>query len=262
MLAAGLVPAMLAGYVMMYRKREPLRDHLTTLLAFGAPLFACVLLLGLYNHLRFGSWTEFGVSYTLQGWQSARTYKFYSLARAPAGMFYYVLSPPHLSATFPFIRVDPALYLAPPADFYLEPVAGILPSVPLLLILLLAPLLYFGWYHPPLWLVAAPLLVAGLVLLVQVALAAGTMRYEVDFVTLLLVPALLLWFAGVNALKNARVWRVLAVTIFACLLSTTIIVQTAYSLVGYYDDLKRGSPKTYETIHSVFLPLERRLLRQ
>ena len=259
LLAAGLVPAVLAGYVILNRKREPLRDHLMTLLAFGAPLTACVFLLGLYNHLRFGSWTEFGVSYTLQGLQSARTYKFYSLARGSAGFFYYVLAPPHLSADFPFIRLDPAFYLPPPSGYILEPVAGILPNVPLLVILLLVPLLYLGSSHPPLtlWLAAAPLLAAGLVLLLQATLAAGTMRYEVDFATFLLVPALLLWFACVNALRYARAWRMITVTIFAGLLLVTIIVHTAFSLVGYYDNLKRGSPRTYEMIHAVFLPLER-----
>jgi hypothetical protein len=261
MLAAGLVPAVLAGYVVLNRKREPLLDQLTTLLAFGAPVTACVFLLGLYNHLRFGSWTEFGIGYTLQAWQSARTYKFFSLARLPPGMFYYGLAPPRLGVDFPFIRLDAAFYLPPPPGYYLEPVAGILPGVPLVAILFLAPLLYLGSHPPPLalWLTAGPLLATGLVLLVQAALAAGTMRYEVDFAIFLLVPALLLWFACANALRYASAGRMLTVTIFAGLLCVTVIVQTAFSLVGYYDNLKRGSPRTYEAIHSVFLPLERRL---
>jgi hypothetical protein len=46
----------------------------------------------------------------------------------------------------------------------------------------------------------------------------------------------------VNALRYARAWRMLTATTFAGPL-VTIIVHTAFSLVGYYDNLRRGSPR-------------------
>jgi hypothetical protein len=262
-LAAGLVPLVLGAYTMamMSRSRPSVRRYAAILLAFFGPVALCVLLLGLYNYIRFGSWTEFGIRYTLQGYQSPQTYKFYSLARLPAGLFYYLLAPPAFSAEFPFVTLAPARYLSPPPDFYLEPVGGLLPDSPLTIILLLSPaaLLFFRRERLALYLVCAALLVIGIELLLLYGVSAGTMRYEVDFAAFLLVPALLLWFGALNALKPDSERRALAGMAFGALLLATVIFNTAFSIVGYYDNLKRGEPAVYEAIHDVFRPLERLL---
>jgi hypothetical protein len=257
MLGAGLVALALAGNAIARRRDRALSDHVLTCLAFFGPVSVCVGLLGLYNWLRFGSWTEFGISYTLQGGESARTYAFYNVARMPAGLLYYLLVPPRFLAQFPFIVLQPHYYRSPPPGYYLEPVAGILTHVPLVGILVLWPVWLKRWLPGGLGLVAGASLAVGLVLLGLFCLAAGTMRYEVDFATFLLVPALLLWCSAVNALGQTGVSRVLVVSSFSLLLAVTVVFNTAFSLVGYYDNLKSGSPQIYEAIHEAFRPLER-----
>ena len=263
MLAAGLVPGVLALSVLWSRRDRPIRDQLITLLAFFGPLTVCVALLLVYNVLRFGSWTEFGVNYTLigvlPGGETVRTYKFYDAARVPFGLFYYVLAPPHYLAQFPFFFPQPWIYLVPPPNYYLEPTAGILPMCPLLVVWFFAPVLLAQSRGKPgsLWLVGAAIAGAGAVLLAQFTFAAVTMRYVVDFATLFLVPALLLWYGSLNTLRerSARARTALA-AVFIGLLAATVIVQTALSFVGTADNFKKGSPQTYEAIHALFRPVE------
>jgi hypothetical protein len=263
MLAAGLVPGVLALSAMVSRRDRPIRDHLITLLAFFGPLTVCVGLLLVYNVLRFGSWTEFGVNYTLigvlPGGETVRTYKFYDIARVPFGLFYYVLAPPHFTAEFPFIFPQAWVYLIPPANYYLEPVAGILPVCPLVIIWFFAPVLWLKSHGKPgpLWLVGGAIAGVGAVLLAQFTLAAVTMRYVVDFATLFLVPALLLWYGCLNALRGpAARTRTALSAVFLVLLAVTVIVQTGLSFVGASDNFKHGSPQTYEAVHALFRPLE------
>jgi hypothetical protein len=261
MLGAGLIPVVLAAYVMIGRRREEsLRQHLIAAMTFLAPVAACVFLLGLYNYLRFGSWTQFGLTYTLHGWISARTYQFTSVARLPAGLFYYLLAPPYVNGVFPFVRLAPRFFLKPPfPDYYLEPVAGLLPDAPFVAILLFAPAFFvaFRRSHAALCLFVAASMAVGLALLGLYSLWAGSMRYEIDFAMFLLIPSLLLWYAVLNTLGRTDRRRTLAGAAFALLLAVTVVFNTAFSITGYYDNLRTGSPHTYEAIHNFFRPLER-----
>jgi hypothetical protein len=213
--------------------------------------------------LRFGSWTEFGVGYTLigvlPGGETVRTYKFYDIARMPFGLFYYFLAPPHFAAVFPFIFPHAWIYLAPPPTYYIEPIAGLLPMCPLLVIWIAAPVLLRMSRATPrrLWLVGGAIGAVGAILLLQITCAAATMRYIVDFATFLIVPALLLWYGCLNALRGRfpRARTALA-TVFVLLLVATVIVQTGLSFVGPSDNFKRGSPRTYEAVHGLFRPVE------
>jgi hypothetical protein len=260
MLFAGLIPLVLVAYAMVQRRGESMRERLLTGLALAVPAGACVFLLGLYNYLRFDSWTQFGLTYTLHGWISARTYQFTSVARVPAGLFYYLLVPPYVTGQFPFVYLAPRFYLPPPApDYYLDPLAGLLPDAPVVAILLFA-LAFFAAFrrsHAALCLFAAASMGVGLVLLGLYSCWAGIMRYEVDFAMFFLIPSLLLWYGVLNTLGRTAWRRRLAVATFTLLLVVTVVVNTALSITGPYDNLRTGSPDTYEAIHGVFAPLER-----
>ena len=106
LLAAGIVPLALA-FFFLWKQREPGRRRLALLMALFAPLAVCIFLLGWYNYARFGSWTEFGLSYTLHGLGNPRFYQLFSLRRLPFGVLYYTLVPLNWSATFPFARLAP-----------------------------------------------------------------------------------------------------------------------------------------------------------
>jgi hypothetical protein len=256
MFAAGFVGLVLALFVIWQRRDRPWREQVWTLLALGGPAAVCLFLLLFYNYVRFGAWGEFGMRYTLQGYQSARTYVFFSLARAPMGFFYYVLVPPRIEPQFPFIFAEPGYFAAPPHDYWLERTAGILPTVPLLGMLLLAPAFWPTWRRRlPLSLVAGAMAVVGAVLLFLVCCAAATMRYEVDFATFFLIPALLLWCLAVTRFPPGDWRRRLVGTTFSVLLVSTVIVGAALSISGYYEDLKYGHPVTFLFLSDLFAPV-------
>ena len=75
------------------------------------------------------------------------------------------------------------------------------------------------------------------------------MRYEVDFASLLLIPALLVWFA--LARRTGRLLR--AVGLVA--ITWAAVVGIAISFEGYTDGLRTGKPEEYEFLEDVTSPL-------
>ncbi len=115
--------------------------------ALLGPVMAIGLLLMLYNVLRFGSPSEFGQKYQLAGFDIG-TREGNKLAYVPPGMWYYLLSRPHVTLGFPFIHLapPPASYpfTAPPEYDGVELVSGLLPSAPFVVFALAAPLVLRG----------------------------------------------------------------------------------------------------------------------
>ncbi|HKV42880.1 MAG TPA: hypothetical protein VJX67_27025 [Blastocatellia bacterium] len=260
LLAAGLVPVGIAVGSFATWRRGMSRNNIYALLALFGPLGACIFLLGLYNYLRFGSWTEFGMHYTLQGIISPKKYQFYSLARIPSGIVYYLLVPPFPSRRLPFFRIDPWAYRMPPPGYLLEPMIGVFSGAPFLAILGLAP-----WMSVRLWrsnrglLWATAVLAAiGMVLVGLYCTTAGTMRYEVDFATFLLVPALLFWCYGLETWEPGRKRRVARATLLV-LLASTIGFSLVVNVSGLLERLRQMEPRAYEAIDRPFRPLERLL---
>jgi hypothetical protein len=261
LLSAGIIPAALAACTLYQRRQEPWRRHLITLLAFFGPVAVCVFLVGLYNYLRFDSWTQFGLTYTLQGWKSARTYKFIDIAHVPPGLFYYLLCPPHYIAEFPFIYLDPTHYLKPPENYWVEPIGGILPLVPLVGILLFLPaaLVAFWKTHRELCLAIMVILVPGCAMFTLYVLWAAIPRYENDFATFWLIAALWLWFLVIQSLGPKTWKRRAVVSVFVMLLAVTVVTNAATSIIGLGDNLRYGSPMIYNAVHDWFRPIERLL---
>jgi hypothetical protein len=99
------------------------------------------------------------------------------------------------------------------------------------------------------------LLGLAIVTLVSWALFGTTERYEVDFVSLLLIPAFLVWAMLLSRarVKTAarRTWAILGVTL-------TLIgaaVGTAISFTGYYDYLRLEHPGTFNALENVTAPI-------
>jgi len=259
MLAASLAPFALFVYWFFFKWRaSPVRNRVALGLVMFEPLAACLFLLGLYNYVRFGSWTDFGLRHTLQGIIGPREYTFFDPTRIPTSFFYYVLAPPLFIRDFPFVRLAAHNYLAPPAGYVLERIAGVLPMVPLLSVLLPAPfwLRTLRRSNPALLFVAVTSLIIGSAPLALYCLSGGTMRYEVDYATFFLIPALLVWCAGLHALRDRPRLHVSATAAFVILLALTVALNGAISLTGYYDNLERASPRTYQAIRTLFSPIE------
>ncbi len=97
-LAAGGLVALGAAAYLIKRRGAPYGVLVPTLVPFAF----CVLLLGIYNDVRFGSFTEFGIRYALAGLNQMTT-PVERLANIPPGVFSYLLIPPRLAITFPHV---------------------------------------------------------------------------------------------------------------------------------------------------------------
>jgi hypothetical protein len=228
-------------------------------LALMAPLALCGLALGLYNHARFDSWTEFGTRYQLVGVPPIA--QFASHAVGPI-LYYELLAPPALRVDFPFLFADQGWRGSLPEGTFIDSsTAGALAQSPFLLILLALPWILRG---AP---VRAPgalrrelltLIGAGLVVpsLTAFVFASAAMRFEVDFVHLLLVPALVLWFVLAVRMGERRRWRWLFRLLVAGVFGWSALAAVALSLTGT-DPLRETNPEQFATLEAKAKPLRR-----
>ena len=225
---------------------------LTTLV----PLGACLLLIGLYNYARFGSFTEFGVRYQLQGIPPLPWFEPRGLI---PGLYFDFVAPLAMSLEFPCFFLDrwyPGTL--PPGYFGPDPNAGVLMHSPYLLILFAAP-----WLLRRVPLAGLPLLRQrvlvllgigiGLPVLTSVVAPAATMRYQVDFVSFLIVPALLLWFLADQRGGGRR--RLALRAVGALTMAWACLVNVALSLTGYAGTLREENPALFRSLERRVEPL-------
>jgi hypothetical protein len=229
----------------------------TAAVAVAAPFAACLALLVLYNIVRFGSPTEFGVSYQLTSLSNAREADYFSLARFVPGLWFYFLQPPHFALDFPFITLRPEYPGTLPDGFYVEPVAGILVVSPLLAMLAAVPAMAW-WARDPesrrLAEVSAVLVAVAILLPLPSLLSFGgaTERYEVDFLTLLLIPATVAWLWLAARLRGRRLVRGAVLAVGAAAIAFSTMANLAFSVVGYGDGLRVAQPATYARLERAF----------
>jgi hypothetical protein len=231
-----------------YRVKEAMGE----LACLSIPFFVCVGLLGLYNYARFGSWTEFGQNLVLAG-RNVRRGRLFSPHKILPSLFRYSLAPSQIDLEFPFFHLPKGVH-------NLEPVAGILANIPFINILFLFPL-YFSRSKNESnvllsWTMGSFVLLA-IALVCIVSSVGATMRYVVDVSSLLLVPALLLWFYFDEQLSEQRatrhVLRIFSIVsiVYGCAFNVAI------SMTGPQDLLKSRNPETYRSIEAAFVPLKR-----
>ncbi len=228
------------------------------------PFIVCGLLLGLYNQVRFGGFANFGERYEIAGIDQTKVH-FYSVSSLLPGLFTYLLLPARIALTFPHAFLQTAAndpfslpkgYAGGPIA---EPTGGVVPTMPITLLLLAIPLIWrqrrTGERRP---LVAASgLAILGLLIvtLVSWALFGTTERYEVDFVSLLLIPAFLIWAVLLARTRPKttvrRIWAVAGVV----LTLIGVAIGTAISFTGYYDYLRLAHPATFNAVEDVTAPL-------
>jgi len=174
-----------------------------------SPALLCLLLLGLANHARFGSWLEFGARYQLVGVTPPPWYDHRSVIPA---LWIQFLSPPELGPDFPFVRPNAQWNGPLPVGFFLDHyTTGVLAHSPYAWILLATPWILRAARGPRLLHRRVALLVLGALLLPAVTsftFGAVAMRHQVDFVSLLLVPSLVLCGLAPRALPRwaERLW--------------------------------------------------------
>ena len=248
-----------------YRVRVTSETFKLMMYALG-PFVVCVLLLAWYNHVRFGGFANFGERYELAGIDQTKV-RFYSLAYIPPGLFTYLLLPVRYALTFPHAFLQTAAndpftlpkgYAGGSPQLGAEPTGGVFTTMPITLLLLAIPFLWLrrrrGELRPLVAATGLTLMGLAVVTLVSWALFGTTERYEVDFVSLLLLPAFLVWamlLARARPKTAARrIWAVLG----AVLTLIGAAVGTAISFTGYYDLLRLEHPAIFNTLEDVTSP--------
>ena len=262
-LAVGSRPTLVFSAVVLlpvYLALRPTRPNRALLLALGAPLGVCLVLLALYNQVRFGSPLEVGTKYALAGFDQY-TAHFADPSYVTPGAWFYLLAPPRLSILFPFVN------LAPPPESYpgvlpsnyqvFELTGGLLPMTPIVVFLGALP---WVWRRRPKLLgsgALALLLLAGAglaaVLFLSYTFYATTERYAVDFSALFLLGALAAWLALSVDLRGRRR---LAVRIGGGLLAAWgCFTGLAIGFTGSANLLAANYPATWAKLESISSPL-------
>ena len=261
-LAVGARPTMIVwvlGLVILttvlYRRTPDRGARRQIVGALLGPVVLIGFLLMLYNILRFGSPTEFGQKYQLSEFAPG-TREANKLAYVPPGMWYYLLSPPHLALGFPFIHLAPSpesYPLTAPAQYDgVEMVGGLLSTAPFIVFALLAPVVLRGTVpRVALGLTAVAFLI---IVMVSFALWGATMRYEVDFASVLLITAALGWVAWAARLSGPR--RQLLTAGGMLLVTWSVACGAAFGFMGYIQTLRTFSPKTFTRLQDLtsFIP--------
>jgi hypothetical protein len=264
-LIVGGVVALVVGVYAVRRGKATYRILVPALV----PLVVCGLLLAAYNVERFGSPVQFGVPYQLASISTLHK-PTGDPAYIPPGVFSYLLVPPRVAVTFPhFFLMDetrlnypwrfPAGYAGADPTVPVEPAGGLFPTIPITLILLAIPFLW--WKRPGdhrfALFVASGLALCAVTVIVLLALAlwGTTERYEVDFATLALIPSFMVWSILISSDRGRGLWRRTVVIAGIALTVLTALEGIAFGFVGYYDSLRVNDPGAWSTLEDITSPL-------
>lgn len=247
-----VVPVFLGVAVMNGLFGQKIRKSVFLSVLFG-PFASVMLLLFLYNYLRFSNFLEFGQKYQLAGMYMSK-YKVMSFEYYLTNFYIYFLSSPVVDGNFPFFHFwmsrPPEL---PDGYLGLEAVAGVFKSVPVALLSIAS--------VPQLLIKALDrkervlfqfaggfLLVTFLISSFLCCFGGATARYLVDFMPTLLISAALSWYGFHLQMKSSRLKRGVSL-ILVLLLFYGILFNLGISLTGYHNDLNRWD---YSLIKSWF----------
>jgi len=249
MALAGLVFVGVLVHLLIRQEDRPWSVTLRLAAALMGPAVLCAGLLLLYNHVRFDSFTEFGVRYQLN---DVKPYP-EGLDHVPRGLYYYVVAPPRFDLNFPFFHLPPPpAYPGPtPPGYNLEPVGGILAVSPIALLAIVLPV---ATRRGPgrtreLRLVLAGLVGVGCAAMLAVALMVNgvTMRYAPDFTVWLVLVGVTTWIALTSGAARSLTRRAIAGA-GAIVILYGAVVGVAISFTGATDGLRTGNPALFQSL--------------
>lgn len=264
-----LAPGCLVAVVVAVYLIRSQGDGRRVLIAALGPVISCAVLLAAYNIVRFGAASNFGEAYQLAGLDQ-HTMPADRLAYVPPGLFSYLLMPFRVALAFPHVFLVttstypgpfPKGYSGSPGGWPAEPAGGLLPTMPIALLLLQLPWLW-SWLkrrnpnpgERGAMAIAAGASLLGLTImfLLSYALWGTTERYEVDYATLFLIAAFLVWAVVLERRRGTPGRRRIAV-LGVVLVAFGSAVGTAISFSGYYP-LSTSHPGTFDTLENLTSP--------
>ncbi len=239
----------------LVQRRRPDRIWLQEAAVLFLPCGTVIGGLFIYNYLRFGSPLEFGMKYML-GSLDSFTGQMMSPRYFLINFYYNFLAPTHVSRYFPFFQGMSFYPGAEPRGYFgFEYPAGVLTSMPVSWLAVLAPLIWTRWHRVDrrlgAWLLVFGLYFAALLPLV-LCFNSATNRYMVDFLpTLLLVAMLGLLMLDCRSETWSRVMRIGTKTCLAGLVLYTAFFNVMEAF-RFFDYLKTKRPETYEWLSREF----------
>jgi hypothetical protein len=240
------------------RERSP-RALLRLAVPYLLPVGVLILLLFAYNYERFGSPTQVGAAFQLAGVDQQSNFN-YQLSSIAPGLFYFLIAPIQTTLAFPYFALGPPPYYPWQVPSYMqtELTSGVFTTTPILASLLFLPYLAFAkrWSRDLLALLGL-LAACGFVVALVIAwgIPGTTMRYEADFATLFLLPAIIAWFM-LSASPTPRLlrWGWKGLGTLGLLLGAGI--GAAISITGPYDELRQFDTAKYIQLGNVtdFIP--------
>lgn len=254
-LLGGVLPA-----VVVYLARRGAIVRWGARLRVGAivlgPAGVLVVVLLAYNVARFGNPLQFGASYQLAGYDPTKT-SFYQLGYLWPSLYYYLLAPVRWTFAFPFFALPPppAYPGGVPPTYVPEVAGGILTTTPLLVLAIPGAFVVRHRVARDLTWAMGVAVAVGLIMMALIAFGVpgASMRYEADFATLFIIPAVLVFVAWRPQRRFAR--RTLS-TVVAIVAVYGTIVGMAISIVGETDQLRLADPAQYGELQraTAFLP--------
>lgn len=233
------------------------------ILSLYLPAFTIAVILCAYNYLRFHSIFEFGQNYQLTGIPSPHQIKFLEPSLIPKnilpGIFYYLLQPFSIQATFPYFYLNPYIYTD--SIYFLESIAGIFVTTPCILFIFFLPsqIEYYlknkNYGMKSLaWFLAITLNIPIIILLFLTLPAGATQRYISDFSPyLLLLSIISVWLLEKYDTNSFRIKLFRLLFIMSGILSilTAIILASPWE----YDLIFLQIGHVAINFHSLFIPI-------
>lgn len=200
-------PALALSYVYILQKvkEKNFKKTVPQLIFLIIPYSIIIFLLGLYNYLRFDNWLEFGQKWQLT-LQNMREIELFSFSNLFPNLGRYLFKPVETLQEFPYFTIGfEHIYKD---GFSLEPVTGILVTVPLVWLGLIFIISWKNVFRQNYALFLSLLAIACSAILILVFVSfysAVTMRYAIDFTPFFVVFALLNWYYFYENVKIDRI---------------------------------------------------------
>lgn len=241
------------------------------------PYILCLLLLMFYNYFRFKNPFETGHSYQLLAYFNNKLIGKPSLENLNLNFYLYFLHRPKIDYIFPFVHLSGLVpsFLKIPKIYFAERMAGILPTIPFVFLLIMSPILLlfsklisfllkrtylrefkkFPLYEFSLLLLAG---ISNLSLFLLIGFI--TYRYLTDFVTFFILSSSIIWFYFDSIFKQVRILKILLRIIAIAFAIISIYFGIAFGIDGKNMHYFRANRHGYFKLSSYFAPISKFLL--
>lgn len=249
-----------------YIKGKQITTGQITSLVF--PLVVLLAALGIYNFLRFDNIFETGFNYQLGPLRSPFDNKRLFFAE-PETIFHniycYLLMLPTINHIFPFIHAK--TWMAG----YFEKIVGLFTGTPFALLMMLSPYLYLKSKNKlaqninnvtfPKTEFVLILLPALINIMIYILFRNVTLRYTVDFSTLIIIATCIIWFYYDAKLASYQKYRELLKKFSITTAILSIIIGITLSIEGSQSGLIEQNPKLYNSLEKWFSPISKTIMK-